>query len=130
MSHANNPPRRSSRFRTEEEACRYVDDQLRDGLPPDWVYHKEKHSLEWHIAPRERKASPLGEGYVLQVSGDYHLFILYYGNAPSGFAGISHSLWTAVVITSERLSDCSLAQAVTHLITHSDRFRQNIWTLT
>ena len=44
--------------------------------------------------------------------------------------GSCDSLWTAVVITSEHLSECSLAQAVTHLIQHMDRYRLNIWTLT
>lgn len=130
LSGADNHPRRPARFLTEEEVCRYVDEQLHDGLPADWSHHRDAQLLQWRIAPRVCQANALDEDYVLEVTGDYRLFILYYDNAPSGCEGISHSLWTAVVITSEHLSECSLAQAVTHLIQHMDRYRLNIWTLT
>jgi hypothetical protein len=130
LFNANDPPCRSSRFGTEQEACRYVDDQLRNGLPPEWTYHKGMPALQWRIEPRELRGNSLDEGYILEVSGDYRFFILYYGNAPAGCHGISHSLWTAAVINSERLADCSLAKAVNHLIAHPDRFPQNIWSLT
>ena len=129
-SDSNSLPRRQSRFQTDAEVRNYVDEQLTNGLPSDWSYHRDRHSLQWRIEPRVRKTNSLDDDYVLEVSGDYRLFILYYGNSSSGCGGISHGLWTAMVIGSERLSDYSLAEAVTHLINNIDHFPLNMWSLT
>jgi len=119
-------PRRQPRFQTGVEVQRYVDDQLTNGLPSNWSYRRGQHPLEWHIEPRVRTDKVAGfVDYILEVSGDYRLFILYYGNTDAGCC--IRYLSTAMVMTSEHLSEYSLTKAVTHIIEHC---QLNTWGLT
>lgn len=127
---ADPPVRKAPRFENEREVCRYVEDQLRDGLPQAWTHRKQGAALIWDLKMRERRAGSDGDGYILEVSGDYQYFIVYYGNAPGGIYSFGHSFWTAGVITSERLRQCPLSEVVAHVIKHSQDFRENNWSLT
>lgn len=119
-------PRRQPRFQTDEEVQRYVDNQLTNGLPSNWSYRRGRRSLKWHIEPRVRTDKVAGfVVYILEVSSDYRLFVLYYGNTDAGCC--FHRLSTAMVMPSEYLSEYSLIKAVTHVIDHC---KLNRWGLT
>ncbi|HAB15871.1 MAG TPA: hypothetical protein DCE44_05420 [Verrucomicrobiales bacterium] len=119
-----------SRFRTADEVCLYVDDQLTETLPSDWKCQRKGSKLEWSIEPKVRAQNSLEDDYILEVSGDYRFFILYFGNSSSGIDGVGQAMLTAVVLTSEALSSCSLASAVKRMIEQRDYYKLNMWSLT
>lgn len=121
---------RPTRFRSDIDVCRYVQDELTRGLPADWFFRSRGGPMEWVIEPRVRSPDSLEDDYILEVSGDRRSFILYYGNAPSGYFGIHHALFTALVISAERLSSSSLADSIGHVIANRKLYPMNTWTLT
>ncbi|MBL9171892.1 MAG: hypothetical protein JNL10_00025 [Verrucomicrobiales bacterium] len=121
---------RPSRFRSADEVCRYVDDQMAAALPGDWKYQRRGGRLEWEIAPRQRDPHSCEDDYLLEVSGEYRFLILYFGNSSAGCDIVGHSMLTAVVLTSESLSSCSLGTAVQRMIERRSHFRLNMWSLT
>lgn len=120
----------SSRFRSDFDVCCYVQEELTRGLPADWNFHQRGSLMEWRIEMRRHSINSLEDDYILEVSGDRRFFILYYGNAPSGGFGIHHVLYTAMVVTAERLSSISLSECIRHLLANRQRYPMNTWTLT
>ena len=125
-SESGSQPRREAHFKSDAEVRRYVDEQLTKGLPPGWSYRGGEGCLAWHIEPCVPPAGFAGiVDYILEVSGDYRFFILYYGNTDAGVS-VCRPM-TALVMTCDHLPFCSLREAFVEVIKHQ---RPNEWGLT
>ena len=79
----------------------------------------------WLIAPDTRRENL--ENYILEVSRDRELFVLYFGNTDAGPLRLSHFLLNGKVVAAEALDRFPLADVIAEVVGHC---ALNRWGLT
>ena len=115
-------------FRDDAELARYVEGELAKGLPAGWHFRRERDQPGWSPAWRILPPGAVSwEDYILRVSGDRLLFVLYYDNDDIGGFQLHHVLMKAKVIDGQGLDHFPLAKVVASVVGHDP---PNRWGLT
>ena len=127
---------RQVQFADFQDLARYVEDEITRAMPEGWKFEREMpqpipgedaaaaSAASWLIFPDERHRNC---AYILTVSADHSLFIIYHGNSDAGPFDLHHALRDAKVMDRVGLRFVPLSDALLHVF---DQCKPNEWGLT